>query len=358
MEWSTELEGNITSFNKLDPDQQQEVASTLSANLEKIRAYAEANQNKSGIEKDYAQYLKAVAMSPDLNQIFVINKQPVLVHWGLICESDQHPGQGMYAGWDEFVSQIQKKAKAEPASEADSAATKPQQASTPAKPVKDKKSETENRPDQAEAAAEVFARPPEEKKTEQEKEAEPEKEPEPESEGNKPKEAEKKSEEQNKEEEETEAEQEEEAVDEEQEILACGLGRFRWVKWLAILLAIIILLLLILRLLPPSNRRGGMPGGGMGSGMGMPGGGAGGAGAGAGGGSGMPSGMGSGGKGGSNMPQMPVTCPQCGHKIDPKTGEHQTDQTMSQPDKAAPVAEKTGEPASKVASEPNSETQD
>ncbi|MGM0600850.1 MAG: hypothetical protein ACQETH_13650, partial [Candidatus Rifleibacteriota bacterium] len=137
MEWSTELEGKITSFNKLDAEQQKQVASTLSANLEKIRAYAEANQNKGGIEKDYAQYLKAVAMSPDLNQIFVINNQPVLVHWGLICESDQHPGQGMYAGWDEFVSQIQKKAKAEPATEPPSAP--PTQEITRPSPEKEQK---------------------------------------------------------------------------------------------------------------------------------------------------------------------------------------------------------------------------
>lgn len=69
VEWSTELSGEPVSFKDLAPEKQQEVATLLSVYIDKIRKYAESKQGKTGIEKDYADYLKAVAMSPDLNQV-------------------------------------------------------------------------------------------------------------------------------------------------------------------------------------------------------------------------------------------------------------------------------------------------
>ncbi len=317
IEWSTELSGDPISFKDLPAAKQQEVAGLLSTYIEKIRAYADAKQGKTGIEKDYAEYLKAVAMSPDLNQVFVVNNRPVLVHWGFVCDSGNHPGQGIYAGWDEFIAQVQRKAEKKP---------------EPApKPVAEKQSAPSA--EQAAAAAAVFAAPPPEekpaektnektaekkeekvvdKKTEEKPAPQPEKKPE--------KTAPKKDD-----------------PNQEKPLLALGLGAYRWVKWLAIVLAIIILLLLLLKILVPRNPMGGMgmpPGMSAGGGSmpslqdllgGMPGG-NGGLPGGDGGMPGMP-----GGSGGKNGGQTPHICPHCGHSIDDHQSGQPTPPKQQQP---------------------------
>lgn len=281
VEWSTDLPGTAVSFKDLSPKQQQEVAGLLSTYIDRIRKYSDSKQGKSGIEKDYAEYLKAVAMSPDLNQVFAVNNKPVLVHWGFMCEGDNHPGQGIYAGWDEFIAQVQRKAEKQPDPVIEAKpAPKPIPVVVPAKPAPEKKPEpvVEKKPEQAAAAAAVFAEPPPEKKAKEVAPAKKEKPP-----------VEKKK--------------------KEKKVLACGLGDYKWVKWLAILLAIIILLLLLLRLLPPKNPLGG---------MGMP--------PGMSGGAGMPSlsdlmggggslpGLGGNGSGGNKGGgKGKGSCPQCGH---------------------------------------------
>ncbi|MEW6708852.1 MAG: hypothetical protein AB1403_03435 [Candidatus Riflebacteria bacterium] len=310
MEWSTELNGDPISFKDLSPEKQQEVAGVLSSSIEKIKNYADSKQGKTGIEKDYADYLKAVAMSPDLNQVFVINNRPVLVHWGFSCDSGNHPGQGIYAGWDEFIAQVQRKAA-------------PKRAQAP---------KSQEKPDQAAAAAAVFAGPPpeaepiiekhEEKIVEKASDKPAEKKPEsPAKEPPKP--------------EEKKPVNKANDPNREKPVMALGLGIYKWVKWLAIVLAIIILLLLLLKFMLPRNPMGGMSGMPMGGGMpslqdllggGMPGGGGGMPG----GGGGMPAGGGapggSGGSGGSGQGQGqgqkgPHTCPHCGHSVD-DSGSH------------------------------------
>jgi chemotaxis protein histidine kinase CheA len=312
IEWSSELSGKPLSFRKLSPADQEATASLLADYIEKIRQYAEAKQNKSGIEKDYADYLKAVAMSPDLDQVFVINKKPVLVHWGFFCDSEKHPGQGIYAGWDEFIAQIKRKAPPEepPAKqETTSSKSEPQ-------PAKAQKQAEDSNKEQAEAAAAVFAQAPAKQEPKQEAEqkaaAKTDKEPE-------------------------KASKEPEAKPvpakkpdrkppvKSKQVIADGFGDYTWVKWLAIILAIIMLLLLLLRFMAPQRSglggMGGIPGGMGGmpaAGGGMPGGGG-----------GMPGG------GGGQTP--PHTCPHCGHNIE--TGQQQPANQQDTPQK--PAAEET-----------------
>lgn len=334
VEWSTDLPGDPISFKDLPAEKQQEVAGLLSAYIDKIRKYSESKQGKTGVEKDYAEYLRAVAMSPDLNQVFVVNRKPVLVHWGFICDSDNHPGQGIYAGWDEFIAQVQRKAAKQPEPEAKPVIPTPPPEAPKPQPVPQK--EPEKKPEQAAAAAAIFSEKPAEKcetkkteKTEKPKEVVPAK---------KDKPAEKKK---------------------DKPVLACGLGGYKWVKWLAIVLAIIILLLLLLRLLPPRNPLAGMSGmPGMSSGggngsledllgqLGTKGGG------------GMPSlggGNGSGGKGNGGNSQG--TCPHCGHSIGgQQSGTGAKTQTPKKPADKQPTAQQPKESAPAPAPTPAPET--
>lgn len=271
IEWSTALEGEKVMFKDLSPEKQQEAAASISSALEKIKKYAEDKQHKSGKEKDYAEYLKAVAVSPDVNQIFVVKRQPVLVHWGLICENGSHPGQGMYAGWDEFIAEIHRKAESR-AKEPERIVLPPEPPPepVPVKEVEKKKpavaSAASNAAAATGAAAEKTAPVSAARKTDEKK---------------------------------------------QKAVVACGLGDYEWVKWLAIILAIIILLLLLLRLLPPPHQA--MPQ--MPPGMSMPGGGGGGSGGGSGGGGGGNGGGGGGQGGGGKAPAPGQPCPTCGHAV-------------------------------------------
>jgi outer membrane biosynthesis protein TonB len=374
MEWSTDLNGEAVSFKDLTPEKKQEIASLLSGYIDKIRKYADSKQGKTGIEKDYADYLKAVAMSPDPDQVFVINNAPVLVHWGFFCDSDKHPGQGIYAGWDEFVSQIQRKAEPEKTAKADNP--------TENQPETQSQKADKNRSDkdQAEAAAAIFNgdAEPEQKTSKKEEKKEV-----------KNQTVKRETEELVKQVEQKPDPQKDKAEKEtppppvkkkkDKKVVSDGLGDYIWVKWLAIILAILILLLLLLTLLPQrspfsGNQPGGagMPAGGAGmpaGGAGMPAGGAGMPAGGAGmpaGGAGMPAGDAGMPAGGAGMPAgdagmpaggagMPHVCPHCGHKIEPVSAQ-QGDSPSTKGQEADEV-DKQSQQEKEPTQEPDLETQ-
>jgi len=320
VEWETELSGNAVKFNDLSEAQRAETAALLTAYIQKIKTYAEAKQDKTGKEKDYSDYLKAVAVSPDASQIFVVSGKPVLVHWGYFSEDGRFAGQVKYAGWDEFLAEIQRKSppKAEepapsaPASAATAAAAaalfsndKPAQEQAPQKVVEEAKTAVAP----AKEAKKADAAPPKDKK--EEKPAAP---------------------------------LEEDELNKSKPLMACGLGAYEWVKWLAIILAIIILLLLFL-----PKRQSGFPPPGMmgGAGTMMGGGGGGGSGGGgSGGGGGAPAGGGNGGGGGG---QQGGVCPHCGHKMS------QTAPAGS--NQPAPAAQPSAQPADNRPAQPQAAPQ-
>ena len=272
----------LVSFLIQPEAQRAETVALLTAYIQKIKTYAEAKQDKTGKEKDYSDYLKAVAVSPDASQIFVISGKPVLVHWGYFSEDGRFAGQVKYAGWDEFLAEIQRKAppKAEepapsaPASAATAAAAAALFSSDKPAPVQaPKKVVEEAKPAAAPAKEEKKADATAPKEKKEEKPAAP---------------------------------LEEDDLNKSKPMMACGLGAYEWVKWLAIILAIIILLLLFL----PKRQSGFPPPGMMGGGGTM----MGGSGGGAGGGGGAPSG-GGGAPGGGSGGQQSGVCPHCGHQM-------------------------------------------
>ncbi|HNX75789.1 MAG TPA: hypothetical protein PLM07_09770 [Candidatus Rifleibacterium sp.] len=328
IEWATALDGEKTMFKDLPAERQQAVADQIGRSLDRIRKYAEEKQSRTGKEKDYAEYLKSVAVSPDMNQIFILKNQPVLVHWGFINEDGNHPGKGIYAGWDDFIAEIQRKAGKKTA---DQPQLQPQPVVLPPEPPPYPEQPVKEPEKIAAAAAVATAAAPA-------KAAEPAKPP-----------AAKKS----------EAPPAAEAK--EKRMLACGLGAYRWVKWLAIILAIIILLLLLLRFVPPSQSAfpqlppgiGGIGGGG---GLGdlddLLGGGGGGGLPGLGKGSGMP-----GGNKGGQAPAPGSTCPTCGHQVlesgGQSTGHNQSGSNSGQNNEQgkvtpAPTPAPAGQPAAEA----------
>ncbi|MFZ2956953.1 MAG: hypothetical protein WA705_08700 [Candidatus Ozemobacteraceae bacterium] len=293
IEWTTDLQGDPIKFQDLPPDEQQEMAGILMASMECIRTYAQSKQGKSGLEKDYADYLQAVAISPDLNQIFVVQNQPVVVHWGFLSEGAGHPGQGIFAGWEEFISQIQRKNAAPPPPPRPSVSPPPPPPPAPPQPLPvlpPKPPVAEEKPVPPPPPLPSKPKPPVEKKP---------------------------------------------APPAEKAVMACGLGDWLWVKWLAIILAIIILLLLLIRMLPPKQPSSSGMSSGQGGGSGMSGGNSGMSGGGGmqGGGSGMSgggqsgSGGGSGANGGSGAPGGGDICPSCGN---PKKGPEKTPSSAQQ----------------------------
>jgi len=301
IEWETDLSGQPVNFADLPEAKQQEVASTLASYMTRIKNYAEAKQNTTGKEKDYSNYLKAVAVSPDLNQIFLVNNKPVMVHWGFLSGDGTTAGQAIYSGWDEFIAQIQRKKAPAPAKEEVRPVAAPAPVVLPPEPF------FANEPEPVKPAEKIEESKPVPPVVKEEKAA------------TKAVTADKKPEKK-------EEKKPQNRPDKPKKVMALGLGTYEWVKWLAILLAIIILLLLLLRLLPPRMPQSpqmppgmGMGGGGGGSGGGM--------------GGGMPGGGGgSGGGGGAPQPPPPgKPCPSCGHVHEPAPAGNsaQTSQPVS-----------------------------
>lgn len=322
IEWSTPLDGEKVMFKDLSPDRQHAVADQIGLSFERIRKYADEKQSRTGKEKDYAEYLKSVAVSPDLNQIFMVKNQPVMVHWGFVCEDGSHPGQGIYAGWDDFIAEIHRKA-GKPAEETPQRIVlppePPPETSGPARVAEKEPAKKAAATVAAAAAAPAAAVKPSEPPVAQK----------------------------------------DEAVEEEKpkRILACGLGEYRWVKWLAVILAIIILLLLLLRFIPsPMSGFPGLPpglsagggGGDLGDLLDKLGGGGGGGMPGLGGGNG-------GGKGGHKLAPG-SSCPTCGHKVPEAQsqpaqpqGQGQSQPANNNQSSAEPVPAPAGQPDAEAA---------
>lgn len=110
IKWMSDLPGTPVCFTQLPPEEQKQIAGKLLQALEKIKAHSESRIDKSGIEKDYATFLRAIAVSPDMAMIFSMNGSPVVVHWGLVKEGSTDPNSAIFSGWEEFVTQIRQKA--------------------------------------------------------------------------------------------------------------------------------------------------------------------------------------------------------------------------------------------------------
>ncbi|PKL49948.1 MAG: hypothetical protein CVV42_04625 [Candidatus Riflebacteria bacterium HGW-Riflebacteria-2] len=311
VEWETELSGNAVKFNDLPETQRAETVALLTTYIQKIKNYAEAKQDKTGKEKDYSDYLKAVAVSPDASQIFVVAGKPVLVHWGYFSEDGRFAGQVKYAGWDEFLAEIQRKA---PPKQEEPAAPAPASAATAAAAAA--LFSSDNQPDQKKAVVE-----------EAKESAIPAKE------AKKPDAAAKEA---KREDEKPAAPLEGDELNKSKPLMACGLGAYEWVKWLAIVLAIIILLLLFL-----PKRQSAFPPPGMMGGAGSMMGGGGGSGGGGSGGGGAPGGGNGGGGGGG---QQGGTCPHCGHQLS---------QTAPAGGNPAPAVQPAAQPAVQPTAQPS-----
>ncbi|HAE39187.1 MAG TPA: hypothetical protein DCG57_11195 [Candidatus Riflebacteria bacterium] len=298
VEWETELAGEANKFHDLPEAKQSEMAGLLASYIQKIKTYAEAKQGKTGVEKDYSDYLKAVAVSPDASQIFVLSGKPVLVHWGYFSEDGRFAGQVKYAGWDEFIAEIQRKAppKEEEPAVAPSAATSAAAAAAAATLFKNDEPAAAKEPPLVKAEEAVMPA-----KTKKRTDA--------------------KAKDVNKDEKKPAAPLEEDDLNRSKPLMACGLGAYEWVKWLAIVLAIIILLLLFL-----PKRQSGSPGIGQMGGLG-----------------GMMMGGGGGGSGGGNGGGQGGACPHCGH-TQSKTAPAGSSQPVgsSQPTQPTPAAQPAG----------------
>ena len=110
IKWMTDLAGQVIPFGQLPPTQKEIQGRRLTEALEKIRSYSQQRSGAGGIEKDYADFLRAVAVSPDLNRVVVVNDKLIILHWGFVPDGAADPNQVVFAGWDEFLFNIRRAA--------------------------------------------------------------------------------------------------------------------------------------------------------------------------------------------------------------------------------------------------------
>jgi|GEM_PF-6057960 len=106
VKWVTDLDGEPIKFVKLPPDKQKEIAERLAQYMNRLMEYSESRKSKTGIEKEYADYLRSMAVQPDLEMIFVVEDSPVIIHWGFIKEGKVDPSKAVFAGWEDFLTEI------------------------------------------------------------------------------------------------------------------------------------------------------------------------------------------------------------------------------------------------------------
>ncbi|MBI3038380.1 hypothetical protein HYY75_04900 [bacterium] len=220
IKWMSELSGEPSSFSQLPKPTQKVVGEALARSLEGIREYGRSFEDSSGLEKQYADFLKAISISPEMQHVIVINEKiPVLVHWGFIRE-ETNPNLALFVGWTDMIAQLKPKspdAEKKPAIQGET------------NPVNEKKNAAQPEPEKKAPTSEQTPKESLEKQPPS-KEKVPPIQPEP-----------------------TPVKK------------RSSTKKYGWVKWLAILLAIIIVLLLLLRklrpppLVIPSNKQPSQP---------------------------------------------------------------------------------------------------
>lgn len=294
IEWTCQGNDRAIHISQVSESEQQNAKNFISEAFSKIEAYIAENKDKSGKNRDYAQFLGIIGKRPDTNQIWIVNHKPIVVQWGFVDENGLMCSSGIYSDWDSFINDIHKVEQEKQVEDTKKEVVVETIASTASPALFAEKEKVE------EVAEKV------ETKVVEEKAKEPENKP------DEPKKEEKKP-----------------VNTEEKKKVMAGLGGYEWVKWLAILLAIIIIILLLLRtLVPPQNNLGlgglglgGLNGGSLG---GMNGGGAGGSGSGGAGGpgdemGGSPGNDGMNQKGGKGNSGSTSVCPVCNKQF----GQHQ-----------------------------------
>lgn len=310
VEWFADISGKPEQLTQISTDRQAEIIKVLEENIEKIKSYAQEKIGGKGIEKDYAKFLFAIAVSPDIQQVYVINNRPVLVQWGYINESAHYDEITSKSSWDQFISQIKLHHSKKETKQDIKSMFVSEEPSEPAKPANTIQEEVQTTEKVVKTQTEKDTNEASQNKAVDQKTIE-------ENSGNKQPETTQAAE---KTEKEVQTNEEQPALaeksDEEQKqeyntdkpIIACKMGKFIWVKFLAILLGIIILILLLLRLLaPPMQMPQSFPGFPPGLGSDMLGGGGGGPGGGEGPGGGSPPG-----NNGMNDGASGQVCHECG----------------------------------------------
>ncbi|MBQ3643892.1 MAG: hypothetical protein II961_04770, partial [Candidatus Riflebacteria bacterium] len=229
IEWTCSENGKAVHISQLPEAERNRIEKIVTDAFNKIDTYISDNRDKSGKFRDYAQFLAIVGKRPDSNQIWVINRKPIIVQWGFADENGLMGSSGIYSDWDSFIKDIKRE--------------EPQKVEEPEK-IMEKVAPMASPSlfaEQEKSAEEVVEKPAEPPKPSDIKPKEPE-----------PKPTDKK---------------EAAPVDtEEPQTVMAGLGSYVWVKWLAIVLFIIILLLLLFRLIPRNDfGRLGNNGGNMGA---------------------------------------------------------------------------------------------
>lgn len=115
IQWFSELPGDPQPLSSLPEAAQKEIASKLLQTMQMMKKYADDRTNKSGTERDYADFLKTVAVHPSIDRVFVLDNRPVIVHWGLLDENVTNDDGKVFCGWSEFVDLIKNRAAHAPA---------------------------------------------------------------------------------------------------------------------------------------------------------------------------------------------------------------------------------------------------
>ncbi len=125
IQWMTGVKGNTARLTSLEPERQSVASQKLIDVMFKIRDYSEKNSQKSGREKEYADFLKAIAVSSEVSYVLVDDdNNPILIHWGFVKEGEADPNAA-FLGWQHLVDELKVKV-AEPLTSAIVQPTEPQ----------------------------------------------------------------------------------------------------------------------------------------------------------------------------------------------------------------------------------------
>ena len=237
IEWTCSSNSKARHFSQLSESEQQNAESYIASAFAKIENYiAENSKSTDKKSKDYAHFLSIIGKKPDNNQIWLINNKPTIVQWGFVDDNGLIGSSGIYSDWESFVKDVKRvepvkadepikiienvsETKEEAVPLVPMASSELFEEKEPEKPIEDESNQPAAEDTQKPVEKPVEENTPDTKKPDDEKDTE------------------------------------------EPKTQMAGLGKYEWVKWLAIILAIIILLLLLLRFLPNLNNHSNYPNG-------------------------------------------------------------------------------------------------
>mgnify|MGYP000932435600 CR=1 FL=1 len=104
LQWLVNSSDKPVSLLSAPEETKISAAKCLQEALANLKTYSEQRAGASGTQKQYANFLSSIPLSPSLDNVFVVDEMPVIVFWGFAPDTSY---SSKFMGWDQLNQNLE-----------------------------------------------------------------------------------------------------------------------------------------------------------------------------------------------------------------------------------------------------------